>query len=136
MNRFILTVLALTVVSAQAEDIPVRRLEPILKQKPLLHRSIMNSFDLANDAYAGTKITDSHPKLGGKNIGPYIIDARVKGSKQDYALQLVVCTSKAFVDVKGIEVADFKKATAVKENFKYYLCPGKSLCSAEGSRML
>ena len=130
MKKFVVTVLVLLAVSASGGEITFRQLETILKQKQVTYASIVKSFELSNTIYAGTEIVNTKSKLNGKFIGPYIVDARVKGSKEDYPLQFVVCTSTIFIDETGKEV-DLKKATAVSERFKYYLVREKATAPSQ-----
>ncbi len=48
-------------------------------------------------------------------MGPYLVEARPKGSKGGKPVELVLCTDVRFVDEAGEVVANEMKATRVEE---------------------
>jgi len=122
----LVTLLAVTPALAnEVAFVTLKDLDQLLTQQKKLKNSITRNFEISY-GYAGTRISESHPRFGGKSFGPYIFEARMKGSTGGYPLEVIVCTSKKYVNDKGIEVPDFKAATKVKETFKYYIVRDKA----------
>lgn len=125
ISTLVFLLAATSVFANEVAFVSLKDLDALLMQQQRLKKSITRTFEISY-GYAGTRISESHPKFGGKSIGPYIFEARMKGSTEDYPLEVIVCTSKKYVNDKGIEVSDFKTATKVKETFKYYMVRDKT----------
>jgi hypothetical protein len=54
--------------------------------------------------------------LSGSRMGPYIIEARPRGSKDGNPLEIVLCTDARFLDESGHVVQDETSATRVEEH--------------------
>jgi hypothetical protein len=87
----------------------------ILDQEPQIAKIVYSGLDCKTSGYTDYRIGGMFP-LGGKRLGPYQVQCRLKGTKTDYNLLLIVNTTYKMYDDTGKE-ADIDKATKVDERF-------------------
>ena len=90
-------------------------IDSLLRQKPALRDFLTSSLDLNDTAMAAVRFGPHFEHLSGGRMGPYLVEARPKGSKGGKPVELVLCTDARFVDEAGEVVANEMKATRVEE---------------------
>jgi hypothetical protein len=71
--------------------------------------------DLNDTATAAVRFGPQFEHLSGARMGPYMIEARPKGSKDGIPLEIVLCTDSRFLDEAGHVVESEEKAARVEE---------------------
>ncbi len=90
-------------------------IDQLLGQKPALRDFLTSSFDLSDTVMAAIRFGPQFEHLSGGRMGPYMIEARPKGSKGGRPVELVLCTDARFLDEAGNVAANEMKATRVEE---------------------
>lgn len=90
-------------------------MKPILDQEPMMAGFVSKTLDCHDSGFTGNRIGGQYP-LGGKRLGPYGFQCRLKGEKGPLNLLLTINTTWKLFDGKGTEV-DVSKATVTKELF-------------------
>jgi hypothetical protein len=90
-------------------------IDPLLRQKPAVRDFLISSLDLNDTVMAAIRFGPQFEHLSGGRMGPYMIEARPKGSKGGSPVELVLCTDARFVDETGKVVESQMKATRVEE---------------------
>jgi hypothetical protein len=106
------------IASAAGSFLPEVELAPILDQVPSIRDFVYATLDLAESGSADRIGTEANRHLGGTRVGPYIIEARPKGSKGPSEFLLVFHTTYRFLDAHGAEV-ELAAATQVEERFDF-----------------
>src|SRR5882724_12623804 len=73
-------------------------IDPLLRQKPALRDFLTTSLDLNDTVMAAIRFGPQFEHLSGGRMGPYMVEARPKGSKGGSSVELVLCTEARFVD--------------------------------------
>lgn len=124
--RTIVRVVAAAAVLAWAAGVAVAagsfrpeiELAPILEQVPSIRDFVSATLDLAESGSADRIGTEANRHLGGTRLGPYIIEARPKGSDGPSLFVLVFHTTYRFLDADGVEV-ELAAARRVEEKFDF-----------------
>jgi len=90
-------------------------IDPLLRQKPALRDFLTSSLDLNDTVMAAIRFGPQFEHLSGGRMGPYMIEARPKGSKGANSIEVVLCTDARFIDETGRVVESDMKATRVEE---------------------
>jgi len=104
--------------SAAGSFLPEVELAPILDQVPSIRDFVSATLDLAESGSADRIGTEANRHLGGTRVGPYIIEARPKGSDGPSEFLLVFHTTYRFLDADGTEV-ELAAAKRVEEKFDF-----------------
>jgi Ran GTPase-activating protein (RanGAP) involved in mRNA processing and transport len=115
------SVVALTCLVAPARCIAggtvgLSEIDTLLRQKPALRDFLKSSLDLNDTVMAAIRFGPQFEHLSGGRIGPYMIEARPKGSIGGRTLEVVLCTDARFLDDTGTVVEVETTATYVQEN--------------------
>lgn len=89
---------------------------PVLDQTPDIKAYILGTLDLDKSGYANRIGNSVNPRLGGKRLGPYCINAKPKGAKGNFTLKLCINTAYDFRDEKG-RPCELGQAYSVTERF-------------------
>jgi len=106
------------VASAAGSFRPEIELAPILDQVPSIRDFVSATLDLAESGSADRIGNDANLLLGGTRVGPYVIEARLKGSEGPFVLEVVFHTTYRFLDASGAEV-ELAAAASVEERFEF-----------------
>jgi hypothetical protein len=90
-------------------------IDPLLWQRPGLRNFLTSSLDLSDTVMAAVRFGPQFEHLSGARMGPYMIEARPKGSKDGRPVELVLCTDARFLDESGKVVESEINATRVEE---------------------
>ena len=90
-------------------------IDPLLRQKPALREFLVSSLDLDATVMAAVRFGPEFEHLSGARMGPYVIEARPKGSKGGTPLEVILCTDARFLDDEGKAIESDMKATRVEE---------------------
>ena len=110
----ILAVLAPS-LSIAGGTVSLGEIDPLLRQQPALREFLTTSLDLNDTVMAAIRFGPQFEHLNGGRMGPYMIEARPKGSKAGRPVELILCTEARFVDEAGRVVESEVKATRVEE---------------------
>ncbi len=89
-------------------------IDSLLRQKPSVRNFLMSSLDMDDTVMAALRF-GHHTKLGGARMGPYMIQARPKASKDALPLEVVLCTDARFFDASGQVTEDEINAVRLEE---------------------
>jgi len=106
------------VASAAGSFRPEIELAPVLDQVPSIRDFVSATLDLAESGSADRIGIEANRKLGGTRVGPYIIEARPKGSDGPSLFVLVFHTTYRFLDAAGAEV-ELAAAASLEERFDF-----------------
>jgi hypothetical protein len=97
---------------------PDVELAPVLDQAPAIRDFVAGALDMAESG-SGDRIGNAaNTLLGGTRVGPYVIEAKLKGQDGPFDLTLVFHTTCRFLDASGAEVA-LADAVSVEERFDF-----------------
>ena len=102
-------------ISVAGGTVGLADIDPLLRQKPALREFLTSSLDLNGTVMAAIRFGPHFEHLSGERMGPYMIEARPKGSKGGSPVELVLCTDARFVDETGKVVETETKAARVEE---------------------
>lgn len=74
-------------------------LVPLLSQKPDVYEALSAAFELKDSAFAWVRLGSHYEHLGGRRLGPYEIEAKVRASGKK--IIVVLCTEAAYFDERG-----------------------------------
>jgi hypothetical protein len=106
------------VASAAGSFRPEIELAPVLDQVPSIRDFVSATLDLAESGSADRIGVEANRHLAGTRVGPYVIEARPKGSKGPSLFVLVFHTTHRFLDAAGAEV-ELAAAVRVEEKFDF-----------------
>lgn len=89
-------------------------LQALVKQQPALWKFYTDRLDISPKG-GGLRLGAEGIPLRGYRVGPYEFPAKLKGSKGDYDLMIILTTDLYFLDSKGREVTDQKLAVKKEE---------------------
>jgi hypothetical protein len=111
------------------------QLVPLMEQKPAVYDALKKSLEFSDSAWAWVRFGDSWPKLNGARMGPYEIEATVRGSKEKALV--VLCTKPTYFDSSDHKLPDLTDQAAsfneelttvmleqTRESNQAPLCPG------------
>lgn len=90
-------------------------IEPLLRQKPALREFVRSAFDLDATVMAAIRFGPQFEHLSGGRMGPYMVEARPRGSLGRPPIELVLCTEARFLDEHGRVVQSEMTAHRVEE---------------------
>ena len=89
-------------------------IEPLLKQQPKLWQFFMDHLDISTHG-GGARLGSVGIPLRGYRVGPYEFPAKWKGAAGEYDTTITIVTDTYFLDAKGKETTNEKKAVKVEE---------------------
>ncbi len=102
-------------VCVGAGTVGIAEIEPLLRQKPQIRTLLMSSLDMDVTVIAAVRFGAHFKHLGGGRMGPYIIQARPKSSKDALPIEVVLCTDARFIDASGRVTEDEMNAVRLEE---------------------
>ncbi len=108
-------------VCAGAGTVGLADIEPLLRQKPQITTFLMSSLDMDATVMAAVRFGAHVKHLGGARMGPYIIQARPKTSKDALPIEVVLCTDARFIDASGRVTEDEMNAVRLEEKLTVVL---------------
>ena len=93
----------------------LNEIDGLLRQKPALREFLTSSLDLSDTVMAAVRFGSHFEHLGGGRMGPYMIEARPKATKERIPIQVVLCTDARFLDGSGNVAENEMKAVRVEE---------------------
>jgi hypothetical protein len=108
-------------VCAGAGTVGLADIEPLLRQKPQITTFLMSSLDMGATVMAAVRFGAHVKHLGGARMGPYIIQARPKTSKDASPIEVVLCTDARFIDASGRVTEDEMNAVRLEETLTVVL---------------
>ena len=97
---------------------PDVELAPVLDQAPAVRDFVLATLDMAESGSADRIGNATNERLGGTRVGPYVIEAKLKGQDGPFDLTLVFHTTCRFLDASGAEV-ELADAVSVEERFEF-----------------
>jgi len=110
-----LVTVLLPAVCLAGGSVSLGEVDPLLRQAPAIRDFLLSSLELDDTAMAAVRFGSHLPHLGGARMGPYMIRARPKASKDTSPLELVLCTDVRFFDEAGHVVEDETRAARLEE---------------------
>ena len=105
------------IASAQG-TFPFDDLKPILNQKPELAKYLFSTLEFDEGGIASRIGSNVNEKLGGQRVGPYLIQAKPKGSAGPKVFEVTIYTEQTFLDERG-KTTTLEKASSVTEKFEH-----------------
>lgn len=90
-------------------------IDPLLRQKPQVRNFLMSTLDMNSTVLAAVRFGTHVKYLGGARMGPYMIQARPKSSKDAPPLEVILCTDARFFDASGKMTEDEVNAVRLEE---------------------
>ena len=86
------------------------QLVSLMRQKPAVYDALKKSLTFSESAWASVRFGDPWPNLEGARMGPYQIEATIKGSKEKVVV--VLCTKPTYFDNSGHKLPDLTEKAA------------------------